>query len=88
MAIRRSGGGFARVQAASANFDVSAAVLVSDFIDIGDRVVGRFVWHGEGHGPEANLEATAVFTVRKGKILSGEFFWNHAEALEAVDLSD
>jgi hypothetical protein len=34
------------------------------------------------------LEATCVFTVRKGKIVYQEYFWNHAEALEAVGLSE
>jgi hypothetical protein len=48
----------------------------------------RFVWRGAGYGPEANLELTGVYTVRKGRILSLDFFWDHAEALEAVGLSE
>ena len=39
-------------------------------------------------GPEANIELTSVFTVRKGRIFGMEFFWDHAEALEAVGLSE
>ena len=31
---------------------------------------------------------TGVFTVRKGRIFFMEFFWDHAEALEAVGLSE
>jgi hypothetical protein len=31
---------------------------------------------------------TGVYTVRKGKIVFLEFFWDHAEALEAVGLSE
>ena len=34
------------------------------------------------------MELTTVFTVRKGKIVRMEFFWDHAEALEAVGLSE
>ena len=33
-------------------------------------------------------EQTVVFTLRKGKIFLLEYFWDHAEALEAVGLSD
>ena len=47
-----------------------------------------YIWHGTGHGPEMNMEMTCVLTVRKGKILASECFWNHAEALEAVGLSE
>jgi ketosteroid isomerase-like protein len=35
-----------------------------------------------------NMELTAVFTLRKGKIFIIENFWDHAEALEAVGLSE
>ena len=38
--------------------------------------------------PESNMEFTHVFTVRKGKIVVVEYFWDHAEALEAVGLSE
>ena len=58
------------------------------FIDGGDRVVVRMVWRGVGHGPDLNMEVTHVYTVRKGKIRTVEFFWDHAEALEAVGLSE
>jgi len=41
-----------------------------------------------GHGPETDLEMTQIITVRKGKIIYQEYFWDHAEALEAVGLSE
>ena len=62
--------------------------LIGDFIDVGDRVVVRFNWHGAGHGPESNMEFTVVYTVRKGSILVAEYFLNQAAALEAVGLSE
>jgi ketosteroid isomerase-like protein len=69
-------------------WDADALELISDFIDAADRVVVRVIWRGRGHGPESSFEVTGVFTVRKGRILIIEFFWDHAEALEAVGLSE
>ena len=69
-------------------FDASALVPISDFIDVGDRVAVRYLWRGAGHGPDLNMELTLVFTMRKGRIFYQEFFWDHAEALEAVGLSE
>jgi ketosteroid isomerase-like protein len=69
-------------------WDADALEPVSDFIDAGDRVVFRFIWHGAGHGPEADLEMSHVITLRKGKMVRQEVFWDHAEALEAVGLSE
>jgi ketosteroid isomerase-like protein len=61
---------------------------ISDFIDAADRVVVRHTWRGAGRGPEVDLEVTNVMTVRKGRIVHQEFFWDHAEALEAVGLRE
>jgi uncharacterized protein len=69
-------------------WDADAVEPISDFIDAADRVVVRQVWHGVGSGPESHLETTNVFTLRKGRIFHQEFFWNHAEALEAAGLRE
>jgi ketosteroid isomerase-like protein len=69
-------------------FDTDALKVISDFVDIGDRVVVRFVWRGAGQGPDANLEATTIFTVRNRRIFEQEFLWDHAEALAAVGLTE
>jgi ketosteroid isomerase-like protein len=68
-------------------WDADALEPTSDFIDAADRIVVRFIWRGVGHGPEANMEFTGVFTVRKGRIFGVEFFWDHEEALETLGLS-
>ena len=60
----------------------------ANFIDAGDRVVVRGIWRGAGHGPAFALEGSAVYTLRKGKISIIEYFRDHAEALEAVGLSE
>ena len=69
-------------------WDADALELIGDFIHAADRVAVRFIWHGAGHGPEWNMELTGVYTVRNGKIRTAEFFRDHAEALEAVGLSE
>jgi ketosteroid isomerase-like protein len=69
-------------------WDADALEPISDFIDAADRVTVRQIWRGAGHGPEANMEFTGVFTVRKGRILAIENFWDHAEALETLGLSE
>ena len=61
---------------------------IEDFIVAGDRVLVRVVWRAGGHGPPLNLEVTGIWTVRDGKICGIEFFQDHAEALEAVGLSE
>jgi ketosteroid isomerase-like protein len=68
-------------------WDVNAVELISDLIVVGDRVAVRGRWRGAGHGPQWHIEMTNVVTVREGRIITIEFFWDHAEALEAVGLS-
>jgi ketosteroid isomerase-like protein len=69
-------------------WDSDSFELISDYIGVGDRVAVRFIWQGAGHGPKSNIELTGVYTVRKGRMRSMEFFWDHAEALEAAGLSE
>jgi ketosteroid isomerase-like protein len=61
---------------------------ISDFLHAADRVVVRVLWRTAGRGPQPNIELTIVYTVRKGMILVCEYFWDHAEGLEAVGLSE
>jgi ketosteroid isomerase-like protein len=70
-----------------ATWDTDSMQAIS-LIDAGDSVVVRTMWRGVGHGPDLNMELTIVFTLRKGKIFLLELFWNHAEALEAIGLSE
>jgi ketosteroid isomerase-like protein len=58
------------------------------FIDAGDRVVVRHLWHGGGQGPDPGLEFTTVATHRQGKVVLLEYFWDHAQALETLGLAD
>jgi ketosteroid isomerase-like protein len=78
----------AQVEQMRETWDTDSFELISELIDVGDRVAVRFIWRGAGHGPEANIEATGVYTVRKGRIIAIEFFWDHAEALATLGLSE
>jgi hypothetical protein len=69
-------------------WDADALVPVGDSVDVGDRVAVRFIWRGAGHGPEANLEMMGVFTVREARLFGIEHFWDQAEALETLRLSE
>ena len=69
-------------------FDADALASISDFLDGADHVVVRLIWRGAGYGPEANMEVTGVYTVRKGKVFAIEHFWDHADALETLGLSE
>src|SRR3954454_7361156 len=69
-------------------WDADSLEPINDFIDAGDRVAVRYIWRGAGHGPEANIEITLVLTVRNGRILFLEYFWDHAEALNTLGLSE
>ena len=69
-------------------WDFDAIEQLGDPLHAADRVVGRSIWRGAGRGPESEMEWTVIFTVRTGKIREQEFFWDHAEALEAVGLSE
>ncbi|MFN2617019.1 MAG: nuclear transport factor 2 family protein [Thermoleophilaceae bacterium] len=71
-----------------AGFEADTAEPIGDPVAIGDRVVQRFRWRGTGQGPEMNMDMTAVLTLRKGKIFIIENFWDHAEALEAIGLTE
>jgi ketosteroid isomerase-like protein len=71
-------------------WDADATERIS-MIDAADRVVGRLVWHIRGHGPQlpqSEMEVSCVWTVRKRKIIAFEWFWDHAEALEAAGLRE
>jgi ketosteroid isomerase-like protein len=57
-------------------------------IDVGDRVVARQVAHARGQGPELNLEFTVISTIRNGRTLIIEYFWDYAEALASLGLSE
>ncbi|SRR5581483_2568745 len=65
-------------------WDTDTLEPVSEFIEAGDRVAVRVLWRASGRGPEMNMEFTGIYTVRNGKILFLEHFWDHSKALAAL----
>jgi ketosteroid isomerase-like protein len=65
-------------------FDTDEITPIGDVTEVGDTVAVRFIWRGVGHGPDANLEATCLYTVSGERITRMKFFWDHADALKAL----
>ncbi len=57
---------------------------------MGDRVVARADWGGRGQASGIDLRSslTSIYTVRYGRIAKIEYFFDHAQALEAAVLSE
>jgi hypothetical protein len=47
-------------------------------------VLVHAVWHVSGRGPDATMEFSVLNTLRKGRVILVEYFWDHEEALEAL----
>jgi ketosteroid isomerase-like protein len=69
-------------------WDADTMEPTSEFIDVGDRVAVRVLWSGEGQGPEMRMEFTIVYTLRESRTFYQEHFWDHAEALKTLGLSE
>jgi ketosteroid isomerase-like protein len=63
---------------------------IEELIDAGGTVVMRTRAHvsGDQSGIEGDLVSTQVVTLRKGKAVLIEYFWDHQEALEAAGLRE
>jgi ketosteroid isomerase-like protein len=63
---------------------------IREIFPVGDRVVARADWGGRGQASGIDLHSslTAIYTVRDGQITKIEFFFDHAQALEAAGLSE
>jgi ketosteroid isomerase-like protein len=85
--ITEMGRRFGEWIAAWENLRVSAEKIVG----ADDRVVvlNRFQGRGKESGtPTVDFSGASFFTLREGKVVMLEFFWDHQEALEAAGLSE
>jgi ketosteroid isomerase-like protein len=69
-------------------FSADVADRITDYVEIGNQVVARFAWRGRGRGPAMDMEISCLYTVRKGQLVGMDFFWDHADALEAAGLAE
>jgi ketosteroid isomerase-like protein len=69
---------------------VGQEVVVEELIDAGNAVVMRQRMHLSGVQSriEGDQQSTSVWTLREGKAVMLEFFWDHQEALEAAGLRE
>ena len=67
-----------------------ASAVISEVFPVGDRVVARADWGGKGRASGIDLRSnlTSISTVRDGRIIKIEYFFDHAEALEAAGRSE
>jgi ketosteroid isomerase-like protein len=64
---------------------------VEEYIDVdGDRVLtwSRFTGLGRTSGAPADWYLAIIFTIRDGKVVRGEEYFDRAEALEAAGLAE
>ena len=63
---------------------------IREIFPVGDRVVARADWVGRGRASGIDLRSslTSINTVRDGRIVKIEYFFDHAQALEAAGLSE
>jgi hypothetical protein len=66
------------------------AVFLKDVFEAGDKVVIRPRWEVRGRtsGIDTQLEFTSVNTIKGGRILRQQHYFEDAEALEAVGLAE
>jgi ketosteroid isomerase-like protein len=73
------------------SWERGAAVVTSEFIDLGDdRVLSLGEWSGTGEtsGAQTSTPVAGVWTLRTGKVTRVRWFFDHEEALEAVGLRE
>ena len=65
-------------------------LVIEEAIDAGAVVVVRQRAHLSGvqSGIEGDQRSSSIATLREGKVVMPEFFWDHQEALEAAGLRE
>ena len=64
--------------------------VVRELIEVEGTVVARIEWQvrGRSSGIETSLDATSVNIVERGRIARQQWYFDHAEALEAAGLEE
>jgi uncharacterized protein len=69
-------------------FPEGIRIEILELVDAGNNVVASYAWRGSGRGPDAAMEMSMVLTVRKGKVITIQNFWDHDEALAAAGVRE
>jgi ketosteroid isomerase-like protein len=71
-------------------FEGGGTAVLREISPVGERVVARADWGDKGWASGIDLlsSLTGIYSVRDGKIVRIEFFFDHAQALEAVGLRE
>ena len=88
--VFRGHDGFRRWYAESMESFEELTTELTDYRDLGDRIVALGHIHARGRGSGLDVDSPTgwVFTVRRGKVVSAEGFLNPADALEAAGLRE
>jgi ketosteroid isomerase-like protein len=72
------------------DWEGGARAEIKEIFPVGDRVVARTAWGGRGRASGIDLRSnlTGIFAVQDGRIVKIEYFFDHAQALEAAGLSE
>jgi SnoaL-like domain len=59
-----------------------------EIVDLGDRVLARLRWivRGQHSGVEGEFRFSEIATYRKGRVVLDEYFFEHEQALEALEM--
>jgi ketosteroid isomerase-like protein len=69
-------------------WESDAVEPLGELIEVADHVLVRHTYRGGGRGADWNIQQTIIFTLRKGRIIIQEYFWDQAETLKAVGLAE
>ena len=88
--VFRGHGGFRQWFAETTQSFNELKTELTEFRDLGDRVLGFGHIHARGRESELELDSPTgwVFTIRHGKVVRAEGFLNRADALEAAGLRE
>ena len=88
--VFRGHDGFRRWYAESMESFEELRTELTEYRDLGDRIVafGHIHARGRGSGLEVDSPTGWLFTVQRGKVVKAEGFLNRAKALEAAGLSE
>ena len=65
-------------------------VRIEELVDLGDRVLVRVCWimRGQHSGVEGEFRTSQILTFREGRTILIEYFFEHEQALKALEMRE